>query len=69
MIDNNNHVMSTMSLFHFLLHTINMTIEFVNNDEQNFIVVVDQVLIDHLIENLNYFLFNVAKATRYLFFY
>ena len=67
--DDVNHVMSLTSLFHFLLHANDTTIEFVNNDEQSFVIVVDQVLIDHLIEDLNRFFLNVAKATRYLFFY
>ena len=68
-INDINHVTSSTSLFHFLSHANDTTIEFVNDDEQNFVIVVDQVLIDYLIENLNYFLLNVAKATRYLFFY
>ena len=67
MTDDVDHITSLTSLFHLLLHANDTTIEFINNDKQNFVIVVDQILIDYLIENLNRF-FNVAKATRYLFF-
>ena len=39
-IDDVDYVTNSTSLFHLLLHANNTTIEFVNDDEQNFVIVV-----------------------------
>ena len=67
-INDVNHVINSMLLFHFLSHANDTIIEFVNDDKQNFIIVVDQVLINHLIEDLNYF-FSMSRKRRDIYFF
>ena len=67
-INNVDHVINLMLLFHLLLHASDMTIEFINDDEQNFVIIVDQVLIDHLIENSNRF-FLMSRKRRDIYFF
>ena len=67
MINDDDYVINMMSLLYFLSYANDTTIEFIIDDEQNFVIVVDSILINYLIKNSNRF-FNIAKATRYFIF-